>query len=663
VSLLSDILVIMLIAVAVVYFCHRIRIPMIVGFLFTGIIAGPRGLGLIGDIEAVKTLAEVGVISLLFTIGLEFSFRNLLNIRRSVLLGGSIQVALTFIIFYLMALYFGLPMQEAVLIGFLISLSSTAIVMKIFQDRAEMDTPHGNTALGILIFQDLIVVPMMLSIPYLAGTAGHEANVLLILLAEVAGIALFVFTCTKWLVPWFLFYVASTRSRELFLLSVIVLCLAIAWLTHMAGLSLALGAFLAGLIVSESEYSEQALGNILPFKDVFTSFFFVSIGMLFDMGFLLDHPLLIVFTALLVLFCKSLVAGLAAVFVGLSLRSAVLVGFSLSQVGEFSFILAGSALQVGLMKDFYYQFFLAVSVLSMMVAPFVIRGAPFFAHQLLKLPLPRKIKRGSYAQRPASHGALKLKDHLIIIGFGLNGRNLARAAVIAGIPHVIIEMNPAVVREEREKGTPIFYGDATQEQILRHADIRSARSVAIVINDAAATRRITEIVRRLNTKVYILVRTRYITEIRPLRDLGADEVIPEEFETSVEIFSRILNKYLLPKDEIEKLIMEIRGDGYQMFRSLSEDAASCKDLRFCLPDVEISSFRVKAGSPIIGKSLFDTEMRKKHGVTLLAVNRDAQILSNPPADLKFTEGDILFVVGQADSIQAVEDLVNAEVKG
>jgi CPA2 family monovalent cation:H+ antiporter-2 len=224
-------------------------------------------------------------------------------------------------------------------------------------------------------------------------------------------------------------------------------------------------------------------------------------------------------------------------------------------------------------------------------------------------------------------------------------------------------MNPAVVREEREKGTPIFYGDATQEQILRNADIRSARSVAIVINDAAATRRITEIVRRLNTKVYILVRTRYITEIRPLRDLGADEVIPEEFETSVEIFSRILNKYLLPKDEIEKLIMEIRGDGYQMFRSLSEDAASCKDLRFCLPDVEISSFRVKAGSPIIGKSLFDTEMRKKHGVTLLAVNRDAQILSNPPADLKFTEGDILFVVGQADSIQAVEDLVNAEVKG
>jgi len=655
-SLLSDILMIMLIAVAVVYFCHRIRLPMIVGFLFTGIIAGPRGLGLIGDIDAVKTLAEVGVVLLLFTIGLEFSFRNLLNIRRSVLLGGAIQVLAAFIVFYLMALQFGFRTQEAVLMGFLVSLSSTAIVMRIFQDRAEVDTPHGNTALGILIFQDLIVVPMMLSIPYLAGTASQETNVLLIFLSEVAGISLFVFVCTKWLVPWFFFNVARTRSRELFLLSVIVLCLAVAWLTHMAGLSLALGAFLAGRIVSESEYSEQALGNILPFKDVFTSFFFVSIGMLFDMGFLLDHPVLIVTTALTVLILKSLAAGAAAVFVGLPFRSAVLVGFSLSQVGEFSFILAGTGLQAGLMKDYYYQFFLAVSVLSMMMTPFIINIAPAVADRLQRLPIPRKIKRGRYTQRPGSREKLKLKDHLIIIGYGLNGRNLARAAVIGGIPYVIIEMNPAVVREERKKGVPIFFGDATQEQILNHADIRHARSVAIVINDPAATRRITEILRRLNPRVYLLVRTRYITEIRPLKELGADEVIPEEFETSVEIFSRILNKYLLPKEEIEKLITEIRGDGYQMFRSLSEDAASCSDLKFCLPDVEMSSFRIKAGSPLIGKTLFDTEMRKKYGVTLLAVNRNAQIISNPPAHLEFLQGDVLFVVGQADKIQEIEGL-------
>ncbi|MBN1381697.1 MAG: cation:proton antiporter [Deltaproteobacteria bacterium] len=662
-SLLSDILIIMLIAVAAVYFCHRIRIPMIVGFLFTGIIAGPRGLGLIGDMEAVKTLAEVGVVLLLFTIGLEFSFRNLFNIRRVVLLGGSIQVAFTFVVFCLAALRFGLPVREAVLIGFLVGLSSTAIVMKIFQDRAEMDTPHGNTALGILIFQDLIVVPMMLSIPYLAGTAGQEAHAILIFLAELAGISLFVLVCTKWLVPWFFYNVARTRSRELFLLSVIVLCLAVAWLTHMMGLSLALGAFLAGLIVSESEYGEQALGNVLPFKDVFTSFFFVSIGMLFDMGFLLDHPLLIVFTALMVLACKSLTAGLAAVLVGLPLRSAVLVGFSLSQIGEFSFILAAAALQVGLMKDFYYQYFLAVSVLSMLMAPFVINIAPYVADQLQKLPLSRKIKRGSCAHRPGPRAKMKLKDHLIIIGFGLNGRNLARAATIGSIPHVIIEMNPAVVREERKIGTPIFYGDATQEAILLHADVKDARSIAIVINDAAATRRVTELARRLHPGIYILVRTRYVSEIRHLKVLGADEVIPEEFETSVEIFSRILNKYLLPKDEIERLIAEIRQDGYQMFRSLSRDAASCDDLRLCLPDVEISSFRIKKTSPLIGKTLIETEMRKKYGVTLLAINRDSQIMSNPAADFKFLEGDILFVVGQRDRILEVEQLVNGPGMG
>ena len=654
--LLGDILVIVGLSVAVLYLCFRLRIPIIVGFLLTGVVAGPHGLGLVRDLASVKMLAEVGVVLLLFTIGLEFSFRNLLQIRRPVLLGGALQVSLTALAAFAVARACEQAVGVSVLIGFLVSLSSTAIVMKFLQDRAEVETPHGGAALGILIFQDIAVVPMMLLIPLLAGKAGGGTGALPIFIAKVAAIIALVFAGAKWIVPHVFYGIARTRSRELFLFGVIAVCMAVAWLTHLAGLSLALGAFLAGLILSESEYSQQALGNILPFRDVFTSFFFVSIGMLLDMGFFFSSPLSLAVLALSVLACKSFIAGFVSLILGMPLRSAILVGVSLGQVGEFSFILAEDAMRYGLLSGDMNQGFLAVSVLTMMATPFSLAVAPRIASRALKLPLPRKIKQGSY---PAPR-SLKTheKDHLIVVGFGLNGRNLARAARFSGIPYVVIEMNPTVVKEERAKGEPIYYGDATQEAILQHANIRSARAVVVVINDPAATRRITEAVRRLNPKVYLVVRTRFLQEMAPLSELGANEVIPEEFETSVEIFSRVLAKYLMPKEEIEKFAAEIRAEQYEMLRSLPREATSCLDLEMCLPDVEIRPFRIAAGSPFVGKTLAQTEMRKRTGVSLLSLRRKNRVISNPPADTVFEAGDILFVVGEADRVAGVVRLFN-----
>jgi monovalent cation:H+ antiporter-2, CPA2 family len=655
--LLSDILVIVGLSVLVLYLCLRVRIPIIVGFLLTGLISGPHGLGLVRDIESVKILAEIGVVLLLFTIGLEFSFRNLLQIRRSVILGGSLQVGLTVLVAFVIARSFGQTTGESVLIGFLVSLSSTAIVMKFLQDRAEVETPQGNAALGILIFQDIVVVPMMLFIPLLAGEASGGTDAFLLFLAKVVFIIALVFISAKWVVPQAFYRIARTKSRELFLLSVIAICLAVAWLTHMAGLSLALGAFLAGLIISESEYSHQALGNILPFRDVFTSFFFVSIGMLLNMGFFLAHPLLLSALALGVLAFKALMVGLISIFLGLPLRTVILVGISLGQVGEFSFILSEKAVPYGLLAGDMNQGFLAVSVLTMMATPFALSAAPRLASWILKWPLPAKIKRGS---SPAPRSAqIHEKNHLIIVGFGLNGRNLARAAKSSGIPYVIIEMNPTAVREERAKGEPIHFGDATQEAILQHAHIKAAKALVVVINDPAATRRITELARRLNPKLYLVVRTRFLQEIGPLSELGADDVIPEEFETSVEIFSRVLAKYLLPKEEIEKFVTEIRSERYEMLRSLSREATTCTDLELCLPDVEIKSFRIAAESPFIGKTLAQTELRKKMGVSVLALRRKNEILSNPAADVVFQAGDILFVVGEPEKIAAAIRFFNA----
>ncbi len=653
-ALLNEILVIFAISAAVLYGCNRLRVPAVVGYLLTGVLAGPHGLGLVRDQATVKVLAEFGVVSLLFTIGLEFSFRNLLGIKRSVLLGGALQVLLTVAAVAFIAGASGSSAGASIFIGFVVSLSSTAIVMKIFQERAEVESPHGRAALGILIFQDIVVVPMMLLTPLLAGVPPGGEGSLLLLLAEEVAIILLVIAGAKWIIPFLFFRVARTKNRELFLLSVIVICLAVAWLTHAVGLSLALGAFLAGMVISESEYSHQALGNILPFRDVFTSFFFVSIGMLLDLGFIFRNPLLVLLIAATVLILKVLLAGAAAAFLGYPLRTTILVAMSLCQVGEFSFILSDAGTRYGLLTGDLYQVFLAVSVLTMMATPFVIAASPRLADMALKLPLPRKLKRGSYPVRQTRRA--HEKDHLIIIGFGVNGRNLARAAEASGISFAVLEMNPDAVREEKKKGLPIYYGDATQEAVLEHVNIRSARAVVVVINDAPAARRITEIVRRVNPKVYLIVRTRFLQEMKPLLDLGADEVVPEEFETSVEIFSRVLAKYLLPKEEIEKFVSEVRSDGYGMLRSLSKEASSCLSIELCLPDVEITSLRVVGGSPAVGKTVGETQMRKKYGVTLLALRRGSETTSIPDPETKFQPNDLLFVVGQPEKIVEISKI-------
>ncbi|RLG31256.1 potassium transporter KefB [Methanosarcinales archaeon] len=531
-------------------------------------------------------------------------------------------------------------------------------MIKLLQDRGEIDSPHGQTTLGILLFQDFIIVPMMLLVPVLAGSSDTLSQSPLLVIIEGIGIIILVFISARWFVPYLLHQVAKTRSKELFILTVVSICLAIAYLTSSVGLSLALGAFLAGLIISESEYSHEALEKIDPFKDLFTSLFFVSIGMLLDLGFILDKLALVIVITLGILVAKSMLAGFSTVVMGLPMRTAILTGFALSQVGEFSFILSHTGFLYGLINQNEYQLLLASSIITMGLTPFMMVIAPHIATFASRLPISeRMITGGEFARLDKKE---RIKDHLVIIGFGNTGRYLAKVASDVGIPYVIIETNPETVRVEREKGEPIFYGDATRPNVLKEAGIEDARIVVIATSDPIATRRITELARKLSPKIHIIVRTHYLQEMDHLAELGADEIIPEEFEASMEIFARVLYKYLVPRTEVEKYIAEVRQGNYEMLRNLNKKHLSISDIERHLADLEISTFRVKARSSAAKKTLSEIELRSTYGATVLAIIRGDERISNPGGSVQLLEGDLVIVLGRPDEMARLAEIFEGD---
>lgn len=654
IPLLNDILIIFGLAVAVLVICHRLRIPAILGYLLTGVVAGPHGLKLVHAIHEVELLAEVGVVLLLFTIGIEFSIKSLLEIKKIVLAGGSLQVGVTTICVWLWSKLYGLSWESALFMGWLVSLSSTAIILKLLQEKGQVETPHGNASLGILIFQDIIIVPMMLFTPILAGTAQNISATVLILLAKFFGIILIVILGARYIVPHLLFLVTKTRSRELFLLAMVSLCLGVAWLTSMAGLSLAFGAFLAGLIISESEYSHQAIGDILPFRDLFTSFFFVSIGMLLNISFVASNPFSLLTFTIGVLLVKALVTFISGKIIRLPFRTSLITALVLAQVGEFSFILSKVGMDVGLLTDSTYQLFLGVAVMTMALTPFIAGFSAKAADIAMGLPFLSARIASQPEDLPEED---PLRNHLIIVGFGLTGQKVAHAARIAGVLSVVIEMNPETVKREKAKGRNIHYGDPTHPDIFEQAGIRNAKVVVIAINDPAATRRITEIARSLSPGVHLIVRTRFQKEMQELYDLGANEVITEEIESAVEIFSRILSRYLIPKSEIEEFVKDMRKDREEMVRAIIPAPGAACSLEITLDDVEITPLKVASSSPIAGKTLGETAMRTKYDVTLLAVRRGKQTLPNPGADFMLLGEDRLILLGKPHNISRISDIL------
>jgi CPA2 family monovalent cation:H+ antiporter-2 len=645
---LKTLVIIFGVSAFVVFFLQKLKVPSIVGFLMAGASLGPHGFGFVQEVREVELLAEVGVILLLFTIGLEISLKKLKRIRSAVLGGGFSQVLLTLLATAAIAYPFLRKLNESLFMGFIVALSSTAIIMKMLLDRAEMDSPHGRLSMGILIFQDLCVVPLMLLIPILAGNQGSFSGLLWTMVKSATILFLVIFSA-RWLVPNILHQIVHTRSRELFVITVILLCLGTALLTSELGLSLALGAFLAGLVISESDYAYQAISDILPFKDSFNGLFFISVGMLMDLRFLSQNPLLILFSVLFILLLKTSTGFFSVHLLGHPVRVSLQTGLQLAQIGEFSFVLAMAGKSAGLITESLYQLFLSSSVLTMLLTPLIVQLSPNIS---IWISSKRLLERFDRMRKRAEGEGLpsKREGHVIIVGFGLNGRNLAEVLKEASVPYIALELNNYTVLEMKKKGEPIFYGDGTSLEILHKLGVDAARLMVIVISDPASTRRIVQIARKSNPRLYIIVRTRYLTEVDDLIQLGANEVIPEEFETSIEIFARVLHQFQVPRNLILELIERIRKGSYEVLRKVELPVKTLPEKCDVISEIDTETYLINNRSNASGRSIKDLQIRTKTGATVIAVKRGNEIIPSPGLNFVLTPGDILYLIGTKENL-------------
>jgi CPA2 family monovalent cation:H+ antiporter-2 len=650
VPLLDELAIVAALAVAVTVILARLKLPTVAGLLAAGALLGPFGLKLVSSVSAIEVLAEVGVVLLLFSIGLEFSLARLRDIMRQVALGGFVQVGLTTAVTAAIAHALGEPLGRGVFYGFAFALSSTAIVLRALSERRELDAPHGRFIVGTLIFQDLCVVPMVLIVPLLgsAGPPGEAALGIAYAIGKAALVVVGIVVLARVVVPKILGWVDASRSREVFLLAILSLCIGTAWLTSMVGLSLALGAFLGGMVVADTEYSHRAMGDILPLRDAFVSIFFVSLGMLFDPRIVLSQPVLVISLLLGFLLGKGLLATIAAMAMRFPSRVAWLAGVGLAQFGEFGFVLSRLAEDSGLIDQAALKPLLAAGIASMFLTPLLVRVAPHItAGERLLAPLERMIGVRSIDEADENR---KLAGHVVIVGFGVAGLHAARTLLAAGMPFVVLELNADNVRKGKELGLPVYYGDATSEEALGHAHLAEARLVVLLMNDSQAAQRVVDNLKRVAPNVPVLMRTRYLTERAGLLKMGARDVVAEEVEGAVEVIARMLRAIEVPRNVIDQSIQNVRAETQTSERKQTVPRAALRDVRG-LDEMKIESALVRPESAAAGASPASLKLRTETGALVVGIRRGDGLIENPDPMLPFEAGDVVYFVGTSGALK------------
>ena len=651
-SNLHDILALLGSSVVIVAVFRRLHLPPILGYLFVGVIAGPHALGWLRDSTVTRSLGEIGVVFLLFTLGLEFSIPQFLAMRRTLLGLGGTQILIGTLSGGLIAWQLGIPWQAAIIVGGALAMSSTAMVVRQLTDQLELQSLHGRLALGILLFQDLAAVPFLVIIPILAAS-NHELISGSLLIALGKGIFTFVgmLALGRWLLRPLFREVAAARSAELFTLTVLLVSLAAAWITSLMGLSLALGAFLAGMMLGETEFRHQIAADIRPFQDVLLGLFFITVGMQLDLSLLPPLWPWIVLMVLGLVLGKGPLIILLTRLAGYDNEVSLRTGVVLAHSGEFGFALLALALSNGLLSVVDSQPILAAIVISMALTPLLVRyNGPLAGALFARTHLGRSVQR--------VHGIAEAlrdaKNHVIICGFGRIGQNMAGFLREEGFEYVALDLEPARIKEAWEAGEPVFFGDATHYKILEAVGVEKAKALIISFNDEQSALKILHIVRALRKELPILVRIRDDASLEKFLDAGATEVVPETLEASLMLAIQLLLLLEVPLGKVIDRVRTVRSDRYQLLRVFFRRVEAERQREAGRDHERLASVYLPPGAFAIGSRLGELGLEKQ-GILVTAVRRGEIRCESPGPELVLKPGDVVVLGGTPEQLAHAEE--------
>ena len=645
---LQPVLVLLAAAVLVVVIFRSLKLPTLLGYLIVGVLIGPHALGWVTSTEEVRDLAEIGVVFLMFSIGLEFSLSRLLTMRRIVFGLGGAQVLVTMLLVLGVAGAVGVSWQGGIVLGGALAMSSTAILAKLLAERFELNSPHGQQIIGILLFQDLAVVPLLILIPALGAPAEElAANLGFAILKAVVVLTVLLVVGQRLMRAWF-HVVARQKSPELFVLNVLLVTLGVAFLTEMAGLSLALGAFVAGVLISETEYRYQVEEDIKPFRDVLLGLFFVTIGMLLDVRVVVDNAWVSVLLVSLVLAKTALIFGLSRLF-GASSGVALRAGLALGACGEFGFVILAHAAASKLMAPDVVQPVLAAMVLSMLIAPFVIERSEAIVRRWSATEwMSRAMQLHNIAVQSMAADA-----HVVICGYGRSGQNLARFLDREGVPFIALDNDPQRIREATAAGERVVFGDAARREVLLAAGLARARVVIVTYADTTSALHIIAHVQEARPGLPIVVRTIDDSDVEKLRNAGATEVVADLMEASLMLASSTLLLVGVPLTRVLRRIRETREHRYELFRGFYRGMTDATEDDDQALQPRLHSVLVTSGAKAIGRQILDLGLAAI-GVEVTAVRRRNVRTATPAPETRIEEGDVVVLLGSEEAVAAAE---------
>jgi CPA2 family monovalent cation:H+ antiporter-2 len=638
---LSLILILLISAVLTVALFRALRLPVMLAYFLVGVVLGPHASGLLPDSEANREFAEFGIVFLMFSIGLEFSLPQLYAMRKKVLgLGGS-QVFVTLAAAMAIAKLAGLSWPAAFVVGSALAMSSTAIVSKLLAERLDLNSRHGRLSIGVLLFQDIAVVPILVLIPALAITGTDLTEVLGLAMLKATGMLLFLFTIGKWLInPWFNL-VAGQRSRELFVMNVLMVTLLLAYATKLAGLSYALGAFIAGMLISETKFKYQVESDISPFRDIFLGLFFISVGMLLNVQQIINNIGVILLVLVVFVLFKAAIVTLVVRIVKYETGVAIRTGLILAQAGEFSFVILALGVEQKLVTGQALQVILAVSLLSMVIAPFLIQ---YNGRITRKLVHSYSRNSGQVVQDIDDVGK-HLHDHVIICGYGRSGQYLARFLREESIPYMALDIDPSRVLEASAAGESVMFGDAARRQVLEAAGGSRAKALVISYSDNRAAMKILHIVQENYPQLPVIVRTVDDTNMEALREAGAAEVVPEILEGSLMLASHALMLIGVPLHRVVKRIRIFREERYKLFKGYFHGISDAENEDLAKQQVRLHSVIISPGTFAVGRNLADMHL-ENFDVEVKSIRRPNSNGSKPSEESILVEGDVVVLLGQ-----------------